>query len=223
MATNQNNHLIDDLGNVAVDFVWGNFPLQPNDVRRDNGGTNLNYALDSHNIAEDGWNGFPLYTPNNPGSQSGNVDYAVVPNVIGQLTADATDTLLDATLVASAQSAYTPAVSNVALATNILTVTTAAAHGYSIGNSVVIAGLVNGAGDKAADVDLNGTYTIASTPLTTTFTVAKTHATVNSHAPTAGGTAKVAAKAGRIYAQGTAAGNSVAVGATVTVTPYFAS
>jgi hypothetical protein len=220
MATNQDGHLVDDKGNVVVDFVWGNLPLQPNDIRRDNGGANLDYTLDNHNIVEDGWNGYPLYTPNTEGTQSGGVDYVSVPNVIGQLTADATDTLLDATLVASVQSAYTPAVSNVALTTNILTVTTAAAHGYSVGNSVVIAGLVNGSGDKAADVDLNGTYTIASTPLTTTFTVAKTHATVNSHAPTAGGTAKVAAKAGRIYAQGTAAGNSVAVGATVTLTPW---
>ena len=46
MATNQDGHLLDTAGNVAVDFVWGNFPLQPNDIRRDNGGTNLNYTLD---------------------------------------------------------------------------------------------------------------------------------------------------------------------------------
>jgi hypothetical protein len=25
MATNQNGHLVDDEGNVAIDFVWGNF------------------------------------------------------------------------------------------------------------------------------------------------------------------------------------------------------
>jgi len=33
MATNNDGHLLDSSGNVAVDFVWGNFPLQPNDVR----------------------------------------------------------------------------------------------------------------------------------------------------------------------------------------------
>jgi len=222
MATNQNNHLLDDAGNVAVDFVWGNFPMQPNDVRRDNGGDNLDYTLDSHNIVEDGWNGYPQYTPNTTGTQSGGVDYVSVPNVIGQLTADATDTLTDSELVTSVQSAYTPAISLVALSSNAALITTAAAHGYAVGDSVVISGLVNGAGDKAADVDLNGTYTITA-KTDTTFNFAKTHGTINSHAPTAGGVVKVAAKAGRIYAQGTAAGTSVAVGATVTITPYFAS
>lgn len=33
MATNNNGNLLDSSGNVAVDYVWGNFPLQPNDQR----------------------------------------------------------------------------------------------------------------------------------------------------------------------------------------------
>jgi hypothetical protein len=33
MATNNDGHLLDSAGNVAVDFAWGPFPLQPNDVR----------------------------------------------------------------------------------------------------------------------------------------------------------------------------------------------
>ena len=33
-ATNNDGHATDSAGNVAVDFAWGNFPLQPNDVRR---------------------------------------------------------------------------------------------------------------------------------------------------------------------------------------------
>jgi len=33
MATNNDGHLLDSAGNVVVDFVWGNMPLQPNDVR----------------------------------------------------------------------------------------------------------------------------------------------------------------------------------------------
>ena len=221
MATNQNNHLVDDKGNVAVDFVWGNFPLQPNDVRRDNGGSNLDYTLDSHNIAEDGWNGYPQYTPNTAGSQSGGVDYAVVPTVIGQLTADATDTLLDATLIASVQSAFTPVISAITLLNNVASVT-ATGHGYAIGDVVTIAGLTNGSGSANADADLNGTYTITGAS-TNDFTFAKTHANITTHSGLSGNTAKVAAKAGRIKAQGTAAGTSVAVGATVTITPYFAS
>ena len=38
MAVNENGTLLDDAGRVAVDFVWGNIPLQPNDVRLENGG-----------------------------------------------------------------------------------------------------------------------------------------------------------------------------------------
>ena len=33
MTTNNNGHRLDSAGNVGVDFVWGNFPLQPNDER----------------------------------------------------------------------------------------------------------------------------------------------------------------------------------------------
>jgi hypothetical protein len=155
MATNQNNHLLDDAGNVAVDFVWGNFPLQPNDVRRDNGGSNLDYTLDSHNIAEDGWNGYPQYTPNTTGTQSGGVDYVKVPNVLGQLTADATDTLLDSTLVASVQSAATNAAKTVTAAARAaggLAVLTASGAGaaYAIGTKVTIA---------SVHATVNGTYT----------------------------------------------------------------
>lgn len=63
---------IDNDGHPQVDFVWGNFPLQPNDER----GTNvLDPVLDSHEIAYLGWNGFPSYVPNttsgNAGSGSG--------------------------------------------------------------------------------------------------------------------------------------------------------
>jgi hypothetical protein len=222
MATNQNNHLLDDAGNVAVDFVWGNFPLQPNDVRRDNGGSNLDYTLDSHNIAEDGWNGYPQYAPNTTGTQSGGVDYVSVPNVLGQLTADATDTLLDATLIASVQSAFTPVISAITLLNNQASVT-ANGHGYATGDVVTIAGLTNGSGSANADADLNGTYTINAVSDANNFGFAKTHANITTHTGLSGNTAKVAAKAGRIKAQGTAAGTSVAIGATVTITPYFAS
>jgi hypothetical protein len=83
MATNNNGNLLDSSGNVFVDFVWGNFPMQPNDDRTDgtavevvaNNATynkqwtghsvypsaRLNAALDSHAIAEADWAGYPAF------------------------------------------------------------------------------------------------------------------------------------------------------------------
>ena len=55
-------------------------------------------------------------------------------------------------------------VNNKALTTNVATLTTASAHGFEVGQSVVV-----------ADVDstFNGTFTITGVPSTTTFTYAK--------------------------------------------------
>ena len=220
MATNQDGHLLDTAGNVAVDFVWGNFPLQPNDIRRDNGGTNLNYALDSHNIAEDGWNGYPLYTPNTTGTQSGGVDYVKVPSVLGQLTADATDTLLDSTLVASVQSAATNAAKTVtAIARSSgspLLVFTASGAGaaYAVGTKVVVSSFSGG------DAFLNGTYAVVDNG-TNTFTVSTPADT--SAVSLSAKSGAVVGLVGTIQAQGTAAGTSVAVGVTVTTTPWAAA
>jgi hypothetical protein len=69
MAVNENGNLLDDAGNVAVDFVWGNLPLAPNDERLENGGALLDATLDSHEIAYQGWNGYPLYTENTAGAE----------------------------------------------------------------------------------------------------------------------------------------------------------
>lgn len=41
MATNNDGHLLDSSSNVFVDFVWGNFPAQPNDVRTENALSNF--------------------------------------------------------------------------------------------------------------------------------------------------------------------------------------
>ena len=219
MANNQDGHLIDDKGNVAVDFVWGNMPLQPNDVRRDNGGTNLDYTKDSHNIAEDGWNGYPLYTPNTTGTQSGGVDYVNVPSVLGQLTADATDTLLDSTLVASVQSAATNAAKTVTAIARTsgspLMVFTASGAGaaYAVNTQVVVSNFSGG------DAFLNGTYTVVDNA-TNTFTVRTTDTTT---VALTGKSGSVNGLVGTIKAQGTAAGQSVAVGATVTTTPWAAA
>ena len=218
MATNQDGHLLDSAGNVAVDFVWGNFPLQPNDIRRDNGGTNLNYALDSHNIAEDGWNGYPLYTPNTTGTQSGGVDYVKVPSVLGQLTADATDTLLDSTLVASVQSAATNAAKTVtAIARSSgspLLVFTASGAGaaYAVGTKVVVSSFSGG------DAFLNGTYAVTANA-TNTFTVSTPADT--SAVSLSGKSGAVVGLVGTIKTQSIAANaDSIAAGAAITITPW---
>jgi hypothetical protein len=242
MANNNNGNLLDTAGNVFVDFAWGNFPMQPNDERTSTAdyttapstavvaanasqnfgwsgytvypSSRLNPTLSFHDMAEAKYAGFPAFASGDGAYISG-VAYISVPNVIGLTTALAVDALRDAgyeTANITTSSAVTPAISNVALTDNVATIT-ANAHGYAIGQSVVIAGLTN--------TVLNGTYTIASTA-TNTFTYAKTNDNIVSVADT--GTAKVMAKAGTIKTQSTAAGaGSVASTATITIAPYFAS
>ena len=58
----------DDLGNQAVDFAWGNLPMQPNNDRIDhyfNNGTYIPPALGAkgiHDINGSIWNGYPANT-----------------------------------------------------------------------------------------------------------------------------------------------------------------
>jgi hypothetical protein len=88
MAVNNNGNLLDTSGNVAVDFVWGNFPMQPNDDRTDGTAVEvvaadaaqnkswsgyslkpsarLNAALDSHAIAEAEWANYPSFIAAEP-------------------------------------------------------------------------------------------------------------------------------------------------------------
>lgn len=80
MATNNNGNLIDSSGSVAVDFVWGPLPMQPNDdraasVSQIGGGAGdaswspttkvasdrLNPALSNHAIVEADYAGFPAF------------------------------------------------------------------------------------------------------------------------------------------------------------------
>lgn len=88
------NPPVDDAGNVRVDHVWGNIPMQPNDARGENV---LDPALDNHNIVYSGWNGFPGYEPNNPVYQD-LVPNVTVPDVVGETQGDAEDAIEDAGL-----------------------------------------------------------------------------------------------------------------------------
>ena len=82
--------------------------------------------------------------------------------------AGTTDRLVFATTALNAGS-----VSNKALTTNVATLTTSAAHGLAVGDSVWVEGV---------DSTFNGQYTVATVPTTTTFTYAKTASNVASTA-----------------------------------------
>jgi hypothetical protein len=85
-GTNNVGNRTDSAGNVAPDFVWGNFPMQPNDERTDgtavvavanNYAQNYNWSgyttypsarltaatSNNHTVAEAEWNNYPSFTP----------------------------------------------------------------------------------------------------------------------------------------------------------------
>jgi hypothetical protein len=65
----------------------------------------------------------------------------------------------------------TNTVSSKALTSNIATLTTGTAHGFEVGQTVVVTGV---------DSDFNGTHVITATPTPTTFRFAKTNADIAS-------------------------------------------
>jgi hypothetical protein len=66
-------------------------------------------------------------------------------------------------------------ITNVALTSNVATITTSLAHGYSTGDSVTV---------DASDNTFDGAYVITGTPTTTTFTYAKTNTDIPSASAT---------------------------------------
>ena len=214
MATNQNGNLVDDKGNVVVDFVWGNFPMQPNDVRAENGGGLLDYTLDSHNIVEDKWNGFPLYTPNSVGSQTAGVDLILVPNVLGSVATDAAALLGDLELNTTIASAATNAAKSI---TDIdrtvdtpfvrLTITGGVAA-YPIGTKITVA--------STGTVD--GTWTVSDVASTNYVYFVSDATTALSS-----GTGSVIGVPGTVKAQSIAAGQKRAAGTAINVTPWAAA
>jgi hypothetical protein len=222
MATNNNGNLLDTAGEVAIDFVWGNIPMQPNDVRPNAVsavGTpgRLDPLLDNHIIALSGWGGYPLFTANSAGEDvAGPTDYVLVPSVIGLTTALATDAMKDASLVpttaaAAANSAKTVTALQRDAGTTVLQVAVAT-HGYSIGQKVTLSGL---------SADFNGTYTVTTVPSANQINVTTTATTAYNASSLSG---SVVAVAGTIKTQSVAAGaNNTSVGAAVTITPWAAA
>ncbi len=80
-------------------------------------------------------------------------------------------------------------INNKALTSNVATLTTSAAHGYSVGDEVVI---------TEVGSPFDGTYIIATVPTSTTFTYAKTATNVTSAAVSPVGQAKVATGNGNL-------------------------
>jgi hypothetical protein len=217
MATNQNGHLVDDSGNVVVDFVWGNFPTQPNDVRVENGGTVLDYTLDSHNIVEDGWNGYPLYTPNDPGTQSGGTDYVKVANVLGLATADAQALLTDleltvTTATAATNTATQPTRINVTAADTATVYVSGGTGTWPVGTKVTIA---SGTGIPTAVV---GTWSVTGGSGTTLVISGSGWTVADSGSITPG--TKLTGASATIKAQSVSANTSVAAASAITITPW---
>lgn len=226
MAVNENGNLVDDAGNVVVDRVWGNVPMQPNDVRVENGGELLDPTLDNHEIAYEGWNGYPLYAPNTAGAEGDG--YIVVPSVLGLTTAAATRVLQDDGLVVTAGTAATNAAKditqfNATSATVAVVSTSTASTAYPVGTKVVIS-----AGTPAESDPVNlpayalGTWTVTAAN-STTITIAGTGFTV---ADTTGvnATETIVGLAGTIKTQSIAAGaDEIAVGDAITITAFAAA
>jgi hypothetical protein len=80
-------------------------------------------------------------------------------------------------------------VTTVARTSDVVTITTSAAHGYATSDSVVIA--------LGTNTSLNGTYTITGTPTTTTFTYAKVGTDITSGADTGSAFVKYATPSGQ--------------------------
>jgi hypothetical protein len=217
MAVNENGNLVDDAGNVVVEFVWGNVPMQPNDVREENGGDLLDPDLDNHSIAYEGWNGYPLYTPGVAGAEG--AGYIVVPSVIGLTTAAATRVLEDDGLVVTAGTAATNAASTitaVARTGTTATITSAGAGAkYPVGTKITVASLVS------PDTALNGTWTVTAVATNTVSFTTTTSGSLSTEDLTVAGLTGVA---GTVKTQSIAAGaNEIEVGDAITIVAFAAA
>ena len=228
MAVNNNGNLLDTAGEVAIDFVWGNFPIQPNDARPDAASATLSEsvttrvagrlapALDNHIIALSGWNGFPQYSPNTAGEDvAGSVDYVLVPSVLGLTTAEATDAMKDASLVPTTAAAATNAAKSItdvdraSGSTTARITATGATAAYPVGTKITVA--------STGTVD--GTWTVTANESTD-----KVYFVTNASTALSTGTGSVIGVAGTIKTQSIAAGaNTIAPAAAVTITPWAAA
>jgi hypothetical protein len=101
------------------------------------------------------------------------IRYTPTPDSLGGVTDIETDPLL-IPRITPAPAIKTANVLNVALTANVVTLTTTAAHGMALGETIDVAGVTLN--------QFNGQYVITGTPTTTTLTYAKTSANVTTTA-----------------------------------------
>lgn len=224
MATNNNGNLVDDKGNVVVDFVWGNLPLQPNDDRVEP--NLLDWSLDNHIIADSGWGGYPLFVPNSTGADvAGSVDYIKVPNVLGKTTALAIDALEDAgfttkagvstitTATAATNTATQPTRINVTSTTAATVYVSGGTGTWAVGTKVTIAA---GTGIPTA---LVGTWSVTGGNGTTLVIAGSGWTVADTGAITPG--TRLTGAAGTVKTQSIAAdAANIAPGTAITITPW---
>jgi hypothetical protein len=217
MATNNDGHLLASDGNVAIDFVWGNMPMQPNDDRPNTTAGRLDPALDNHIIALSGWNGYPQYSPNDPGEDvAGPTDYILTPNVLGLTTALAQDALKDASFgTITVNTAATNAAKSItdvdraAGSTTARITATGATAAYPIGTKITVA--------STGTVD--GTWTVTANESTD-----KVYFVTNASTALSTGTGSVIGVPGTIKAQSIAAAqNNIVPGSVINITPWAAA
>ena len=240
MATNNAGHLLDSSGNVAVDYVWGNFAPQPNDERADGtptatltvGGdqnvqwTNkstiasarLNPVLGNHADIETAWSGYPDFIANTAGEKLSGVYYIAVPSVLGLTTALALDALKDAGYEA-ANITTASAATNVAGSITDIDRTAGSTTVTLTGTGFTAAYPVGTKITVASTGTVDGTWTVTGNSSTDKITFTSTASTVLTS-----GTGSIIGVAGTVKTQSTAAGaNSVLTSATITVTPWAAA
>jgi hypothetical protein len=216
MAVNDNGNLLDSGGNVAVDHVWGNVPMQPNDVRTENGGGLLDPTLDNHVIAYEGWNGYPQYNPGAAGAEGDG--YIIVPGILGLTLVRASGALVDAGLVVTVGTAAANPTINITALTrtagsaNATLTAAGAGAAFPVGTSIAVADLA------APNSGLNGSYIVIANATNSVTFVSSASTALSGSGLTAG---TVAGVSGTVKTQSLAAGaDLVAVGAAVTVVAY---
>ena len=233
----------DTSGRQAVDFVWGNIPMQPNEDRAgavspanfsaNSSGDNfwgattrvasdrLNPALSFHAMVEAKYAGFPEFTGNNDGAYISGVAYIVVPSVVGDTTAVALDKLKDAgyeTANITTATAATNAAISITAAARTAGSTTATLTGTGAGAAFPVGTKITVASLADTGAPLNGTYTVTAVA-TNSVSFVSSASTVLALTELEAGT--IVGVAGTIKSQSTAANaSSVATTATITVTPY---
>jgi len=232
-------HATDTSGNIQVDFVWGNFPSQPNDLRTTNtdtatatsttdpvtgGSKRLVPGKSNHDIVLGAWNGYPSYVPNDLGEFTGTAynytPFIAVPNVLGLVLADAKDGLRDSgyqdanvkTGTAQTNTAKTvTAIARTAGSTTATITATGAGAQYPVGTKITISALTT------PNTEFNGTWTVTAAATNTVSFVSSASTVVSQSALTG----SVVGVTGTIFSQSVAPlANSITGTADITVVAY---